>query len=204
MTAEQCHVCSRDISKPSLVRCKVAACPLNKPAAPASRQTLIGIAGLGCIAIAAVAAMSWRSAAAGSTSQPKIAAQAVNGPGGSWLGGLWRAKAPVAEQSDDVPAGESVDWTAATRVLSFSCDGTLSPARSAICSHWDLATVDYNLALVYRHALGTAHNRAALRADQDRWLAELDRLDAKPDAVLDHYRRRIDQLQSNTPARAAE
>lgn len=201
MTEQQCQICSRDISKPSLVRCQAAACPLNKPKPPASRQTLLGIVGLGLGIAGSIAAASWLFATPGA-SRTSVASQFTRSNVNNWIDGLWRPKAP--EYNANVPQNDRSDWGAATRVETFSCEGRLSAARSVICTHWDLATADYNLALVYRHALGTARDPAALRAEQDRWLSRLDSLDATPESVMAHYRARLDELQATTPKLAAQ
>jgi len=201
MTKQQCHVCSRDISKPSLVRCQATACPLNKSKAPASRQTLMGIFGLGLGVVGAIAAASWLFSTP-SGSRTAVASTFSRSTVNNWLDGLWRPSTP--DFTPTVQQGSGSDWGAATRVETFSCEGRLSAARSAICSNWDLATVDYNLALVYRHALSSARNPAAVRAEQERWLARLDALDATPEAVMAHYRARLDALQAANPKLAAQ
>ena len=201
MMKQQCHVCSRDISKPSLVRCQATACPLNKPKPPASRQTLMGIFGLGLGIFGAIAAVSWLFNAP-SGGQTAAASNFSRGSVNNWLDGLWRPSTPdftpVAQQAS------GSDWGAATRVETFSCEGRLSAARSVICTNWDLATVDYNLALVYRHALSSARNPGAVRAEQERWLARLGALDATPETVMEHYRARLDALQAANPKLASQ
>lgn len=201
MTKQQCHICSRDISKPSLVRCQATACPLNKPKPPASRQTLMGIVGLGLGIVGAITAASWLFSAPGA-SRANVASQFSRSNVNNWIDGLWRPKAP--DFNPNVPQGNGADWGAASRVETFSCDGRLSAARSVICTHWELATADYNLALVYRHALSTARDPSALRAQQDRWLARLDSVDATPESVMEHYRARLDQLQAANTKLAAQ
>ncbi len=201
MSPKTCQICSRDISKPSLVRCQASACPLNKPKPPASRQTLMGIVGLGLGIVGAIGAASWLFAAPGA-SRANVASHFSRSNVNNWIDGLWQPKAP--DFSPAVQQGSGSDWGAATRVETFSCEGRLSAARSVICSNWDLATVDYNLALVYRHALSSARDPGALRAQQDRWLARLDSIDATPETVMEHYRARLDQLQAANPKLAAQ
>lgn len=193
MSARNCHVCSRDISKTSLVRCQVAACPMRENKATASRATLLGVIGLGVVGIGAMALISSvKMAPDGTRSSPfaSVARTPVTG----WFNGLSRS-ADKREVAESAP-GPVVDWRASARVETFSCSGQLSAVRAAICSNWDLATVDYNLALVYRHALASAPDPAALRAAHRRWLAELEQLNATPDAVLAHYRTQLETLQS--------
>lgn len=201
MSPKTCQICSRDISKPSLVRCQASACPLNKSAPPASRQTLLGIVGLGLGIVGAIGAASWLFATPGA-SRTSVASPFSRGTVNNWIDGLWQPKAP--DSSPSVPQVAGADWGAATRVETFSCEGRLSAARSVICTHWDLATVDYNLALVYRHALSSARDPGALRAEQGRWLARLDSIDATPETVMEHYRARLDQLQAANPKLAAQ
>lgn len=201
MKKQQCHVCSRDISKPSLVRCQATACPLNKPKPPASRQTLMGIFGLGLGILGAIAGATWLFSAP-SGERTAVASTFSRSSVNNWLDGLWRPRTPDFTPTAQQTSGS--DWGAATRVETFSCDGRLSAARSVICSNWDLATVDYNLALVYRHALSTARDPGALRAQQDRWLARLDSVDATPEAVMEHYRARLDALQAANPKLASQ
>ncbi len=195
MTARNCHICSRDIGKTSLVRCQVAACPLRDDKPTASRKTLIGVMGLGVAVMGGLALMSSVVTVPGS-SQSTAAPRFERAQVASWFDGLMRprGKQDVAESASAVP----VDWSASKRVETFSCSGQLSAARAAICSNWDLATVDYNLALVYRHALASAPNPATVRAAQRRWLAELEQLDASPDVVLAHYRNQLEKLQGES------
>ncbi|MBA4048757.1 MAG: hypothetical protein C0476_09480 [Sphingomonas sp.] len=195
MTVRNCHVCSRDIDKTSLVRCQVAACPLREDKPTASRRTLFGVIGLGVAVMGGLALMSSVVTAPG-TSRSTVVPRFERAQVASWFDGLMRprGKQDVAESPSAVP----VDWGASKRVETFSCNGQLSAARAAICSNWDLATVDYNLALVYRQALASASNPAAVRAAQRRWLAELEQLDATPDVVLAHYRTQLEKLQGES------
>ncbi|MBY0518825.1 MAG: hypothetical protein K2P79_00170 [Sphingomonas sp.] len=201
MTAKKCQICSRDISKPSLVRCQATACPLNKEKTSASRSTLMGMLGLGLGLFAVIADIGWLLAPTSmrnSVAPTQMTRTNVN----NWLDGLWRPRVPDAGVNQH--QGNGSDWSAATRVETFSCSGRLSAARSVICSHWELATADYNLALVYRHALGKVRDPATLRAQQDRWLSRLDSLDATPESVMAHYRERLEQLQQAAPEIAAQ
>lgn len=195
MTARNCHVCSRDISKTSLVRCQAAACPLRQDKPGASRNILFGVIGLGLALMGGLALMSSMGALPGGTQSigaPRFERAQV----ASWVDGLMR---PRSQQGATASAPvEAVDWGASKRVETFSCSGQLSAVRTAICTNWELATVDYNLALVYRQALATAPNPAAVRAAQRRWLAELEELDATPDAVLAHYNAHLEKLQTES------
>lgn len=95
-----------------------------------------------------------------------------------------------------IPAGlfGPADPRAAQRVQSFSCaSATASPARQLVCNHWELATVDYNLALAYRRALATVANPAALRREQRGWLQALDR-QREATRILQHYQARLERL----------
>jgi uncharacterized protein len=74
-------------------------------------------------------------------------------------------------------AAEAADPRAAMRVQSFSCEGALSASRLWICTHWSLATMDYNLALQYKAALRRSGAPQALRKAHADWLARLDKLD---------------------------
>ena len=85
------------------------------------------------------------------------------------------------------------DPRAAGRVQNFSCDTARSPARKLVCTHWALATIDYNLALAYRQALESAGDPRGLRREQRAWLDLLDRHNA-PQAVVRHYQRLLYQL----------
>ncbi|MBX9880643.1 MAG: hypothetical protein K2X73_01585 [Sphingomonas sp.] len=95
-----------------------------------------------------------------------------------------------------IPAGlfGPADPRAAQRVQSFSCaSANASPARQLVCNHWELATVDYNLALAYRRALATVANPAALRREQRGWLQALDR-QREATRILQHYQARLERL----------
>lgn len=193
MSEKQCQVCSRDISKPSLVRCQATSCPLQQEKPPASRQTLVGIFALGLALVGGIAGVSWMFTAPGA--RPAIVpTQFTRTNVNNWVDKMLSARAPDTPAA--APQSDGVDWGASARVETFSCSGQLSMARSAICTNWDLATVDYNLALVYRQALAKAPNPAALRAEHERWLAGLDQLEATPDAVLAHYRAELEKLQA--------
>jgi len=78
------------------------------------------------------------------------------------------------------------DPQAATRVQSFTCEGTLPASRSLMCTRWDLATADYNLALSYKTALAHARNPRALRRARTAWLRQLDRLGGDAKQILRH------------------
>lgn len=198
MGKRECQLCSQDISKPSLVRCNAAACPLTRPRATISRQMAVGMLGIGVVLLLAIIGINAFMASPRATTTV-AEARAGRGPATGWFEGLWRPRPPAA--SDEAASGAPVvDWGASKRVETFSCAGKLSPARQAICTNWDLATVDYNLALVYRQALAQAPDRAALRAEQSRWLEQLDALDPKPEVVLDHYRAQLERLQPSKVA----
>lgn len=194
MGKRECQLCAQDISKPSLVRCNAAACPLARPRATVSRRLLMGIAALGLVLVLVIFGINWITASPGATmtvAQARPARGATNG----WFDGLWRPRGAAVAPSEAAPTAPVVDWGASKRVETFSCAGELSAARRAVCTNWDLATIDYNLALVYRHALAKAPDRAAMRAEQSKWLEQLDTLDARPEVVIDHYRAQLERLQ---------
>jgi hypothetical protein len=106
----------------------------------------------------------------------------------SWLAKLFDVpKPPQAETAaPDMPDSGVPDPRAATRVQSFSCDGSLSASRSLVCTRWDLATADYNLSLSYKTALMHARNPRALRRARAAWLQQLDALRGDAKQILRH------------------
>lgn len=196
MNHSRCDVCNRDISKPSLVRCQSSACPLKERHVTASRDLLGGLFALAIALVVVILVAKWM------VDQPKSAVAGIGSSSSSgsttgglsaWLETLLGKRKPVADSG--APKFDLPDWQAATRVSSFSCDGALSDARRLVCSNWELATTDYNLALVYRNALAKANNAAALRRSQAAWLARLDRQARDKDALMQHYGDRIAELQ---------
>jgi len=191
MNQSRCDVCNRDISKPSLVRCQSSACPLKERHATASRDLLGGLFALSIALVVVTLVAKWM------VDQPKGAVassgSSADGGFGAWIETVLGKRKPAAD--DTLPSFDAPDWQAATRVSSFSCDGALSEARRLVCSNWELATTDYNLALVYRNALAKADNAAALRRSQAAWLARLDRQTRDKDALMQHYGERIAELQ---------
>lgn len=83
---------------------------------------------------------------------------------------------------------EAADPRAAQLVQSFSCSGKLAASRSWICSHWSLATQDYNLSLQYRSALIRSSNPRALEKARAAWLGKLNALGANTPAIMKSYR----------------
>lgn len=197
MARSRCDICAKDISKPSLVRCNVSACPLRQRRTNASRDTAMGIAALGAGILAVLAAGSYflnNNGESGAAALVKPGRAYGNNPITAWLdklvGHSTSSGDAQGQSSGDVP-----DWGASSRVATFSCTGRLSAARELVCSNWDLATTDYNLSIVYRSALAQARNAEQLRRDQSEWLAELDRQSRDKDEVLRLYSNRIEELQ---------
>lgn len=203
MTQTTCQLCKRDISKPSMVRCTDNHCPLKAEAPSGTTLVMkIGLAGLLVVFVIVLgmwmfATPAQRSVAVANARQatgktdpiPSAAAPAAaqtQGSSSDWLSRLFvarpRAEAQVTAGHDDQP-----DAAAATRVQNFACNGDLPASRAIICTHWDLATTDYNLSLVYRQALARTARPDALRRAHARWLAELDRLGADAKAIARSY-----------------
>ena len=94
---------------------------------------------------------------------------------------------PEQQAAPQAPV-ESADPRAGSVVQSFSCMGELTASRAWICTHWSVATMDYNLSLQYRSALTRSHNPHGLREADVSWLGEVDRLGDDPAAILKLYR----------------
>ncbi len=128
---------------------------------------------------------------------PRATALEIGGNVRTWAGGLFSsgkgagADSASAQQSMDsgVP-----DPRAATRVQTFSCSGSLTASRSLICTNWDLATTDYNVALTYSSALARSHRPDALRRAHDQWLAGLDTLGNDVEKLREYYRKWQERL----------
>lgn len=193
MARDQCYLCHRDLGPDVLVRCREPDCPLNVSRARASAVVLGGLFGLILLVGLVLAAAYWflrgdrpRDEVAGASSvedavQP-ASASSLGGPSllptrgsGGPATGDGAAESP-ADAGAPQPDGETPDPRAATRVQSFSCEGGLSSSQVAICTHWSLATADYNLSLQYRSALRHSRNPQALRRAHAAWLARLDQL----------------------------
>jgi uncharacterized protein len=64
-----------------------------------------------------------------------------------------------------------------------------------VCSRPELAAADRRLNEAYEDAIAAGADRAALRLEQDRWLALREGAAPDPNAVRDVYDRRIRELQ---------
>jgi uncharacterized protein len=64
-----------------------------------------------------------------------------------------------------------------------------------VCSRPELAAADRRLNEAYEDAIVAGADRAALRLEQDRWLALREGAAPDPNAVRDVYDRRIRELQ---------
>lgn len=201
MARSECDYCKRDISKPSLVRCSSQRCPLKASRGGAVRGILVGIGGLGLIGVVVVVGGAWLLApgskqratgqdhAEATPGSPRAAALELSGNVRHWTGGLFAgggspSEAPVPAAFD--PA--LPDPRAASRVQTFSCTGSLSASRSLICTNWDLATTDYNLALTYNAVLTRSRHPDVLRRAHEAFLAGLDTVGSDADKLRDYYR----------------
>lgn len=209
MPRPECDYCKRDISKPSLVRCSSQRCPLKASRGGAVRGILVGIGGLGLIGAFVVVAGAWllspgskprpvgEDRAEPTPGSPRAAALELSGNVRHWTGGLFAggsggspSEAPVTTAFD--PA--LPDPRAASRVQTFSCSGNLSASRSLICTNWDLATTDYNLALTYNAVLARSRHPDLLRRAHDAFLAGLDTMGSDATKLGDYYRAWQEQL----------
>jgi hypothetical protein len=207
-------MCARDIDRTSLVRCRETRCPLKQEqdASPLRRATGVGVMGL-LIALPllglAVLLLAHHRSASTSTSTDSASSEVVStnsatsdfatgssqsteqasGKRVSWLGGLFGGHddAPVDNAPPQV-ADDAPDPQAGTRVQTFSCAGALSASRATICTHWELATADYNLSLLYNNMLAHSPRGAELRRDHSAFLKALDRLNDNPERILALYR----------------
>lgn len=230
MSSSNCRLCKRDISKPALVRCREASCPLKAVPKRAPLTMLVGLGGGGMLVAGAMAFILWQSAGPGGASAPGevvenafvattsapdnvgnadggggvISAAAPASPSG-WLNKLFT---PPKPKDDEAPAFSAADEAALnarapSRVQNFSCSGTLSASRSQICSNWTLAITDYNVALEYRDVLARSAKPHQLRKAYAVWLARLNELGADPVAILKHYNDWRARLDTEQPATAS-
>jgi len=203
MARPECDYCKRDISKPSLVRCSSQRCPLKVTRGVAVRRVMVGMGSLGLIGAFVFVGLMWllspspkthaandsQVEGAPSGSQPR--ALELSGNVRHWAGGLFeggngsRSETPVAVTQPDFSLP---DPRAGSRVQTFSCSGSLSASRSLICTNWDLATTDYNLALTYNAVLARSRHPDALRRAHDAFLAGLDRLGSDAEKLREYYR----------------
>jgi hypothetical protein len=209
MARPECDYCKRDISKPSLVRCSSQRCPLKASRGAALRGVMAGICGLGLLAAFGAIGAIWLFApssqrrGAGEThveatsSGPRTNAIELGGNIRHWGDGLFGSghsdgrEMPVAAMPTD---SSLPDPRAASRVQTFSCSGSLSASRALICTNWDLATTDYNLALTYNTALVRSRHPDALRRAHDAFLTGLDTIGTDADKLRAYYRSWQEQL----------
>jgi hypothetical protein len=193
MSNEQCDLCHRDLSPGVLVRCREIDCPLARSRTHASitiLSSLLGMAVIVGIVVAAWSALTHRPRPADDAGVPVAAAEAQSVSAGREISGApVLGKGPPNGQRGDArsanpPAGaaaeefrETADPRAARLVQSFPCEGDLSASRLSICTHMSLATSDYNLSLQYKSALRRSRNPQGLRQKHNAWLAKLDDLD---------------------------
>lgn len=196
--ARSCDLCGDQLNRATIARCGVVDCPSRKPAAKVSLGKLLALfvpaALLGALLLTlGMALMGRRAMPSDSAFAPRTPshpgalvssgrapeASSIEAGSGADLSGMVRLSAP--------------DPAAGRRVQSFRCDDPASPARRLVCTHWELATIDYNLALSYRQALTDAANPRALRREQRAWLGTLDKL-RKPGEVVRHYEDRLKRL----------
>jgi hypothetical protein len=124
------------------------------------------------------------SPAASEVAQPGSTRRDIAGGGtlgisGGAIGGSGASEQPAEPRIDVASteaAVEAADSRAARLVQSFPCEGSLPASRVAICTHWSLATSDYNLSLQYKSALRRSKKPQALRQAHSAWLARLDDL----------------------------
>lgn len=122
-------------------------------------------------------------------------------PGGGLADGASGGGATMIQSAGGSFALSPPDPAAATRVQSFDCAGSVSISRMLVCTHWEFATIDYNLQISYRSVLENAGDTAALRKSQREWLAALDKLGNNPGAVFAHYETRLRDLSSAAVAK---
>jgi len=209
MARLECDYCKRDISKPSLVRCSSQRCPLKASRGAALRGVMVGIGGLGLLAAFGVVGALWLfspSSKPHGAGEPRAEATPSDGPrtnamelGGNvrhWGGKLFDGGGKTQEEIPvaALPDPGLPDPRAASRVQTFSCSGSLSASRSLICTNWDLATTDYNLALTYSAVLARSHRPDALRRAHDAFLRGLDTVGNDAGKLREYYRLWQEQL----------
>jgi hypothetical protein len=206
MAIETCKKCKRELGQAMLVRCRENDCPSK----PKSTQEQVKIAGpLAVVAtLASLGLITYYF-----THQPEDSAPAGAKPvvvrgnesstiasrdttsgdnsGGimSWFSG--RSAEPPAPVAVDE---NKIDSRAASRVTTFSCTGSLSASKEAVCSNWGLAIMDYNLSVLMQTAMSRGTSADEIRAQQQSWQRELDRLGGDVDKVRAHYQARIEKL----------
>jgi len=78
---------------------------------------------------------------------------------------------------------------------SFNCRYARTTSERMVCARPELAAADRRLNEAYEDAIAAGADRAALRLEQDRWLALREGAAPDPNAVRDVYERRIRELQ---------
>jgi len=210
MARSECDYCKRDISKPSLVRCSSQRCPLKASRGGAVRGIMAGLGGIAIIAALIGIGAAWllspssRSQASSGNDQgesapdgPRATALELGGNVRTWAGGLFSSgKGSGADSASAQPQADPgmPDPRAAARVQTFSCSGSLTASRSLICTNWDLATTDYNLALTYSSVLAHSRHPDALRRAHDQWLAGLDTLGNDVEKLREYYQKWQERL----------
>lgn len=201
MTQERCGLCNKSLERAALVRCHDVRCPLAQSRPRTSLKTMAGMGFVGIAMLAAILvlaspgrhARAEAATASQSTASRFEAATAQRAPelGGSaagrWIASMFTSPKPKPDMAlPPAPDPALPDFRAATRVQSFRCDTALSPSRALVCTHWDLATADYNLGLSYQSALARSRDPRSLRRAHLLWLRQLDRLGGDVDKILRH------------------
>jgi hypothetical protein len=198
MGPNRCKVCARDVGRAALVRCTESRCPL-KTERTSSFRSAMNIGFMGALIavpllIVVVLVLTHHQSkteayvASGDSSSASSAPPATSGSGFAWVSGLFAGKdAQPVDNAPPEPAIGAPDPQASTRVQTFSCGGALSASRASICTHWELATADYNLSLLYNSALAHSAHAPELRRDHASFLKALDQLDGNPERILALY-----------------
>jgi len=202
MAGSKCTLCKRDLQRATLSRCRERRCPARPSNRRGSASIWIGGA-IGLLILGSIVIGSWLLAGSGrrsaGTEEAETAAAAGAGAparaGGSagasvkhWFEKLVAAPSPTPAAPPAQPEESSLpDPRAGTRVITFSCNGVLSPSRSRICTDWTLATVDYNLSLFYRSVLARSRKPEAVRRINAARLARLDHVGTDSDVLLKYY-----------------
>jgi hypothetical protein len=197
MGPNRCKVCARDVDRAALVRCTESRCPLKTERSSSVRGAMgVGVMGaliaVPVLIVVALVLTHHQKAdtyvASSDSSAPSSTPSATSGSSFAWIGSLFAGKdAPPVDTSPIQPAIGPADPQASTRVQTFSCGGALSASRASICTHWELATADYNLSLLYNSALAHSPRAPELRRDHASFLKALDQLNGNPERILALY-----------------
>lgn len=199
MALDQCSRCGQLGSRASLVRCQDLRCPQKqaKPAAPFRMVAALGGAGLLVAGLTGAVLMTAAQPGRRHDAVPDVFPSASPSAGWSagtasatphWLVALVSVPARSKPEESPAPVVDRPDPRAAARVQSFSCgNGLLPGAKGKICTDWALATTDYNFELLYRQTLARSAKPEQVRRLHDEWRHELDRLDNKPQSIMDFY-----------------